>query len=238
MDDFDTNFEKFIQASKLSIYNEQQFASKLSSYDSDNKQLKLEYPKEANKLNIRKTKLDKIASRRISTRLFKSLGINNKELGLLLSSLRAWNGLEHRAYPSAGATYSTEEYVVCFNVENHQQKILYYDPDSHAVIDTNLKAPKWQEAKENLNIEVEGIPGLMIILVSFYNRATEKYDERGGRFALLEAGAAMQQIALKIAESKTLKGVICGGIRDEYWINKLGLGNDKCIIAIGYLVGK
>jgi len=238
MDDFDTYFEKFMQASKLSIYNEQQFANKLSSYDSDSKLLKLEYPKIENKFKNHKTRLDKISGKRISTRLFENTKTTKKDLGFILSGLKAFNGLEHRSYPSAGATYCTETYIVCFNVESFHEKVLYYNAESHAVIDTGLKAPPWKIAKENLNIEVKGTPGLLIILVSFYGRATEKYDERGGRFALLETGAAMQQVSLKIAESKKLKGVICGGMRDEYWIKRLGLDNENCMIAIGYLAGK
>ena len=43
----ETFFDKFMQASKLDKFNVQQFSQKLNSYNSDNKELNLEYPKES-----------------------------------------------------------------------------------------------------------------------------------------------------------------------------------------------
>ena len=40
----------------------------------------------------------------------------------------------------------------------------------------------------------------MVVAVLFPGRLTGKYGERGGRFALLEAGAVMQQRSLKVAD--------------------------------------
>lgn len=40
----------------------------------------------------------------------------------------------------------------------------------------------------------------MVVAVLFPGRLTGKYSERGGRFALLEAGAVMQQLSLKVAD--------------------------------------
>ena len=65
---------------------------------------------------------------------------------------------------------------------------------------------------------------------------TAKYGERGGRFALLEAGAVMQQLSLT-ATDLGLAGVVVGGLLDDYWLAQLGLTRTGAVVAFGYLVG-
>ncbi len=76
----------------------------------------------------------------------------------------------------------------------------------------------------------------MVIATVFADRLTDKYDERGGRFALLEAGATMQQLSLT-AVDLGLAGVVAGGLMDRYWLHRLGLGRTSARIAFGYLAG-
>lgn len=233
----ETFFDKFWEVSSLDRFNTQEFARQLNSYDSDNKELMLEYPRAAYRLPQSRTKLNKLAKNRQSDRLFSGKRLSLKELGRLLSSFYAWNGLEHRGYPSAGATYATEIFGVAFSVEKFTGQIIYYDPENHGATIVKSGAPSWAEAEKNLNMNIDGTPNLLIIFVNFPERATAKYGVRGGRFALLEAGAAMQQLALQIAETN-LKGVAVGGMLDEYWKQALGLAHTSARITLGYLVGK
>lgn len=76
----------------------------------------------------------------------------------------------------------------------------------------------------------------MVVAVLFAGRLTGKYDERGGRFALLEAGAVMQQLSLAAAELG-LAGVVAGGLIDNYWAGQLGVAQAGGRVAFGYLVG-
>jgi SagB-type dehydrogenase family enzyme len=234
----ETYYSAFWEASKLSKFNLKEFASKLNRYDSDDKEFLLEFPKVGSLLPSKNSKLNKLADRRQSTRVFSGTQLSVKELGVILSSFRAWHGLEHRSYPSAGATYATEIFCVPFHVEKYGKKILYYHPEKHAVVDTGNTAPSWEHAQELLNISVEGQPNVLIVFVSFPERVVAKYGERGGRFALLETGAALQQLALQIAGSSTLKGVIVGGMLDETWKQLLGLERTTAQVVIGYLIGK
>ncbi len=238
MNEDETIFEKFWEASSLDKFNEQQFSQKLSSYDSDDKELILEYPSEPIALPILKSRINKISKTRKSVRNFDNEELSLKELGLLLSSFKAWNGLEHRGYPSAGATYVTEIFCLAFNVEKYSGKIIYYDPEKHGSVIISDNGPSWDEASKSLNINVVGVPSLLIIFVTFPDRSTTKYGERGGRFALLEVGAALQQLSLQIAESSKLKGVAVGGMQDEVWKRILKLQTTNAHISLGYLVGK
>lgn len=237
MPDEETFFDKFWQASSLDKFNVQQFAAQLSNYDSDNKELLLEYPTSPAILPKTNSRLNKIAAQRKSDRSFSGEQFSKKELGLLLSSFYGWNGLEHRGFPSAGATYATEIYGVAFRVKEYNGKIFYYDPEKHGITVTG-DAPTWEEASTSLNMSITGTPSLLLVFVIFPERALAKYGERGGRFALLEAGAAMQQLSLQVAESSNMKGVVVGGMLDEVWKSFLNIGGTEAKIALGYLLGK
>lgn len=238
MDEDESFFDRFWEASKLDKFNVKQFAQQLNNYDSENKELVLEFPGKIETLPKTRSQLNKIAARRQSSRTFSGQAMTLKELSLLLSSFRAWNGLEHRSYPSAGATYVTEIFCTVFNVESYSGKTLYYDQDKHGVVVVPTKSPTWTEAGKTLNMEIKGTPNLLLTFMMFPDRAISKYGERGGRFALLEVGAALQQLCLQIAESRNLKGVAVGGMLDNFWQQSLGLADSQAHITVGYLIGK
>ncbi len=230
-------FDQFWEASSIDRFNVQQFAQRLNTYDSENKELVLEYTDAPQALPQARTRVNKIARKRSSYRNFSGKQLSLKELGQILSSFYAWNGLEHRAYPSAGATYVTEIFCVAFNVENFSGKTIYYDPEKHGAVIVN-NAPSWEDASKSLNMSIKGIPNLLVVFVMFPERALDKYGERGGRFALLEIGAAMQQLALQLAGSSKINGVAVGGMLDGTWKQILKLQHTNAQIALGYLIGK
>lgn len=233
-----TQFDAFWEASSLDRFNVREFARSLTSYDSDDKELILEYPESPRPLPSPRTRLGRLSRRRHSERAFSGAGLTERDLGVLLSSLRAWNGLEHRGYPSAGATYVTETFCVGFRAASLTGKVAYYDPEMHGLVAVSDEAPSWGEAEASLNAGVVGVPGLLVVLVEFPERATAKYGERGGRFALVEVGAAMQQLSLAVAGSRRLKGVILGGLLDEHWLRTLDLEGTDARVVLGYLVGR
>jgi len=231
-------YDIFWQETNLDRLNMRQFASQIGAYQPENKEFSLEYPNKPNIVPLPISKLNKITKKRVSSRSFSNKTITKKELGLILSSFYSWNGLEHRSYPSAGATYSLELFCVTYNTEILNNKILYYDPGKHGLVTLEKKAPSWAESETPLNFSCKTPPNLLLIYVIFPNRVTSKYGDRGGRFALLEAGAAMQQLSIQIAESTNLNGVVLGGLMDDIWKYKLGLENTNAQIALGFLVGK
>ena len=237
MTEEETFFDQFWQASSLDRFNMQQFAVQLNDYDSDNKELILEYSDLPTSLPKVRSQLNKIAERRKSERNFSGKELSRKELGLILSSFYGWNGLEHRSFPSAGATYVTEVYGMAFSVQEYNGKIFYYDPEKHGIVLVGA-SPSWEEVSKTLNINIKGKPSLLLVFIMFPDRVLAKYGERGGRFAMIEVGAAMQQLALQVAESSKFKGVAVGGMLDEVWKSSLGLKNTNAKIALGYLIGK
>lgn len=234
----DEHFENFWEASSYSKINIRDFASAQEQYNSKDKEDSiLEYPAKPTTLPLPKSRVNKIAKKRQSERTFSDQALSEKELGQILSSFYAHNGLEHRAYPSAGASYALEIYCIANHVENHSGKILYYNPDLHAVSEIGI-APSWSDATDNIYVETVGVPQCILVMVLFGHRLSEKYLERGGRFGLIEVGAAVQQLSLQIAESKNLKGVAAGGLIDDYWLEQLNLSSEEAKVALGYLCGK
>jgi len=231
-------FDLFWQQSAYTPFNIKAFAAAQEQYAASDKPVSiLEYPAKPQTLVLPKTTANYLARRRGSVRTFGSQTLSKRELGKLFSSFYAFNGLEHRAYPSAGGSYAMEVFCITNKVAGLNGKILYYNPDIHAVSVLG-KAPTWQELSPNVNLVATGVPQCLFIFVLFPQRLTAKYVERGGRFGLIEAGAAMQQLALQLAGSRSLKGVAIGGLIDEYWLTLLGLNKSGAMVVLGYACGK
>lgn len=226
--------DDFWQASNLDAHNLSEFGQRMAGFDGDGRPLGLDLPAAPTPLpRVRRTVLDRIVTRRCSTRAFAERPLKDKELAQLLASCRAWGGAEHRAFPSAGASYAVELFLVQWRPRG---RMAYYDAVDHGLVDLPDAAPSWREAAPRINVQVTGIPAAMVVAVLFLDRLTAKYGERGGRFALLEAGAAMQQLSLAAAELG-LAGVVAGGLMDRYWLTRLGVAGFGGSLAFGYLIG-
>lgn len=231
-------FDLFWQESTYSRFNVKEFAAVQEQYSAKDKVLSvLEYPSTPLKLTLPKTAANRLAKKRKSERVFSDKPLTKRELGIILSSFYAYNGPEHRSYPSAGGSYAVEIFCIANKIDSYTGKILYYNPDLHAVSILG-SAPAWDKLSDNVNVLTEGIPQCILIFVLFPERLTAKYLERGGRFGLIEVGAIVQQLAIQIASSKKLKGVPAGGLVDDYWLETLGLSKNEAKIALGYLCGK
>ena len=227
-------FDDFWLASELDAYNLPEFGQRITAFHGDDKPLRLDYPAAPVSLpQTRRSPLERVAARRRSGREFAERPLHPRELSRLLGSCRAWGGAEHRSFPSAGASYAVELFVVAWRPE---ARMAYYDPIAHGLVILPDPAPAWEEASSRINAPVTGQPAAMVVVVLFAGRLTGKYDERGGRFALLEVGAVMQQLSLAAAELG-LAGVVAGGLIDNYWAGQLGVAQAGGRVAFGYLVG-
>ena len=231
-------FDDFWTAGELDDYNMRQFATMMAAYESEGKQSQLDYPEKPTPLKkIRPSQFEKLSHKRQSRRRFADAEVRASQLAHILGAARAWGGPDHRLVPSAGASYVTELFVVCWRVEGYSGKALYYDPIENGVVVLPPEAPAWQEAASRINLGADSHPAMMIIGAMFTDRVTAKYGERGARFALLEAGALLQQLSLSVADQK-MSGVAIGGLMDAYWCDKLQLAQYQAKLAFGYLVGR
>ena len=133
----------------------------MDSYDPESRQLRLDHPLAPTPLpRTRGRPLERLAARRRSGRGFSPRPLGAKYLARLLGSCRAWGGPEHRAFPSASASYATEVFVVGWQVENHTGRMLYYDPIDHGLVILPDPSPPWPEAQSRINAPVAGEPGV------------------------------------------------------------------------------
>ncbi len=69
----------------------------------------------------------------------------------------------------------------------------HYNADNHSL---SVVGPLGESYADTLSLDgFEGVPQLIVVFVLFPDRMTEKYGERGGRFALIEVGHAAQNLA-------------------------------------------
>ncbi len=140
-----------------------------------------------------------------------------------------------RMYPSAGARYPIEAYIIVSNVKNFDEGLYHYNVKENSfeslisgVLDYNPSSPD-QTTFSNQ-------PNVTFILTAVIPRNEVKYGNNAYRFAMLEAGHIGQNIYLT-SESQGL-GCCALGMFDNDKISKLlDIAEDELPLYI-LLVGK
>lgn len=119
-----------------------------------------------------------------------------------------------RAWPSGGALYPIETYVVPLENTELNQAVYHYQPQQHVL--THV-APSPKERELNRLVYAEGLwdnAGALLVLTAEFTRTQIKYGERGYRFVLLDAGHLAQNILL-MCEDLRLAAIPLGGFDDD-----------------------
>jgi SagB-type dehydrogenase family enzyme len=172
--------------------------------------------------------IEDVLRRRQSKRLYSGAPIAMKEIGGILHHAIRVNrtspvprsaGFRFRPYPSGGALYPVEFYIVSLCSNERAPFVGHYDPRFHrvGVLVDDFDPQAFLAALSNPS-EASGV-SLAIVLTSVFSRSTAKYGPRGYRFALLEAGHASQNLCLT-ALAYGVDSVLCGGFYDDE-INRL-----------------
>lgn len=102
-----------------------------------------------------------------------------------------------RAYPSAGAKYPLEIYLLVFNGKDIKPGLYHYDPHANLleVLVENIPSseiePMWID-KQSWFKKASAI----LLITSIFQRTTDKYGERGISFPYIEAGHLAQNVYL------------------------------------------
>lgn len=148
-----------------------------------------------------------------------------------------------RAAPSAGALYPLEIYLIVSNIENLERGIYHYNVRDHLLELVNDKYSPEDLYKYTFgsgisaNAEIIRKSSLVFVISAIFDRNQWKYQERGYRFILFDAGHIMQNLYL-IAIGMNIGVTAIGGFVDD-GINGL-LGIDGVYESAIYLaaVGK
>ncbi len=165
----------------------------------------LELPSTPQPLPRPSDRLQRLFRDRRSTREFAATPLSTKELGTVLGALG------DSGFPSAGGLNPLRCYAFTGG------RAVRYDIGRHALQDIGA-------APANLAgiLGTPDVPPLTIVLVLADGEVFAKYGERAGRFGLIEAGAAAQNICLRLAQQK-LGGHLLGGVADNEVLHSLGL---------------
>ena len=198
-------------------------------------EIKLVRPILANNISLKKTLFKRVSVRtytykrvsikKLSTLLYFTAGLKKEDLGLIAN----------RFYPSAGARYPLEVYILSFKtdltiglyhyyIKNHSLEML----SSSDSIDLNFDLIFNQEWIKKASF--------LIFITARFKRNTNKYADRGYRYILMEAGHMGQNIYL-LTEALGLGCCAIGGFVDGQ-LNKLldidGVEESiLCVYAVG-----
>ena len=191
------------------------------------KEIKLPKPSTASSVS-----LEEALNKRRSVRDYRKGSLSIDQVSQLLW---AASGVSQygRTFPSAGATYPLETYLVIGSVEGLESGIYHYLPNKHSlekIKDVDVRKALSQAALGQGMIEDAPVN---IIIAADYYRTTSHYGERGKRYVHMEAGHVGQNIHLQAA-ALNLGTVMVGAFRDENVKAALGIKEDPLyIIPIG-----
>jgi len=158
-----------------------------------------------------------VTLREVATILLGSAGITNFEKGKDQSELRA--------YPSAGARYPLEVYVVSFHVKRLEKGVYHFNVRSRSL----EKIKEYGNAEELStylnNQDWTRNAAFAYVISAVFDRTEIKYGERGYRYVLFEAGHLMQNVYL-ISTALGLQCCSVGGFLDNQLNDLLGLDGD------------
>lgn len=180
-----------------------------------------------------KISIEKALKERRSTRTFRDIPLSISELSQLLWAGQGINDNinKFRTYPSAGALYPLELYVIINKVQNLEKGFYYYDPYKHAVIKIFEKNILPELTKAALNQEFIKESAIVFIYTANKSKTTSRYGERGLRYIFMEAGHAAQNIYLQ-AVTYNIGLVVIGAFKDNEVKQILNLKDDEIPLYI------
>jgi SagB-type dehydrogenase family enzyme len=189
--------------------------------------------------------LGEVLQGRSSCRRFAPEPIAVAELGSLLhwsygvlGEVELGHEFCERPVPSGGGLYPLELYILAQRVEGLDGGVHHYVPLGH-----RLELVRPDPLPTMLTAEMFlGQPYLIdaaavIVITAVVERSLWKYEDRGYRYILLEAGHVAQNLNL-CAEGFGLASLNLAGFLDEDAASLLGLDADNEIVLYGVAVGR
>jgi SagB-type dehydrogenase family enzyme len=162
-----------------------------------------------------KSRLEEILKSRESIRDFSNEQMTLKELTKILNSCRIVDKRrypERRTYPSAGARFPIEIYILNYKISGLDKGAYHYNIDQMSL------EVLWEKDLSSKQIEIMGPsiknPAATIVLTSVISRSEVKYWYKALPFSYLEAGHIGQNIILSATENKIAACPVSGFVDD------------------------
>lgn len=167
---------------------------------------------------------EKISFETLSNLLFYSAGISTDRVDL---------DKVKRTYPSAGARYPIELYLLSHSIEDIEKGLYHYN-----VRDNNLELMLKKDLSKFTQkiMHLNSIPAAIIVLTSVISRSEIKYNVNSYRFSLLEAGHIGQNISL-LCEKYNMGCCAIGGFDNNRISRLLDLTEEEIPLYL-FAIGK
>ncbi len=156
-------------------------------------------------VNRKNVFLKDVLLKRESHRDFSSKEFDFDEVSEILYSIReipeVSKNFTRRTYPSAGALYPIEVYLISLNCDNLEKGVFHYSVRDHSLTKLLLEDVS-SLVIDATNDEHIDRAACVLIFTIVYNRFYPKYGQRGIRYALIELGHLVQNINLTITGMK------------------------------------
>jgi SagB-type dehydrogenase family enzyme len=179
--------------------------------------------------------LEAVLRRRQTTRSFADVPMALDRFATVLgyaAGLRTPDGPEigNRYYPSAGARYPLEVYIVARRVEGLEAGVYHYEIRDHAL--EGLGIGNVERVVGSLADDWMRDAAALVIVTALFERNFRKYGQRGYRDVLIEAGHLGQNLAL-VSASVGLGWCGIGAYLDNLLNHALGVdGVEETVIAV------
>jgi SagB-type dehydrogenase family enzyme len=177
--------------------------------------------------NPRAGNLGEILGKRESSREFSEIPLSLEDLSNVLNSYKKLDrstDLERRTYPSAGARFPIEMYVIGYNVGNLSNGAYHFNIESRRL------ETLWNQDLSDKKDEISGPnifnPAFTLVLTSVIPRSEVKYGPKALSFSYLEAGHIGQNLLLSATENG-IGACPLGGFVDDTLIKILDLVEDE-----------
>ena len=136
-----------------------------------------------------------------------------QELGTLLGNALGMRGDVRRNYPSGGALFPIETYLIGTVLEGHPSGVFHYHPKAH-VLEFLWETPSSFEMAEMFRAAHSSLAPVLMVFTAVWSRSGAKYGDFSYYLGLLEAGHMAQNILLA-ATALGMGNRPIGGYRDD-----------------------
>ena len=142
-----------------------------------------------------------------------------------------------RAYPSPGALYTVDVYLMPTRVDGLPNGVFRYDPERHALVTVHdRRVDPISFCLPDVRAVVGGIAAFIALSISL-PRATRKYGDESYRILVAEAGCIAENLVL-VAHALGLRAGPFTGVFDSLVDQAIGLHPEEARFVVGVLIGR
>jgi SagB-type dehydrogenase family enzyme len=145
-----------------------------------------------------------------------------EDCGTLLGlALGKRNPSTHRNYPSGGALYPIETYLISSAIEGSASAVFHYNPTEHA-LEKLWDLPTTIDMKDLARYPKDLFFSSLIVFTAVWERSSAKYGDLSYQHSLLEAGHMSQNVLL-VGNALNVQTRPMAGFDDDLLVSLLDL---------------